>query len=105
DIRMANAEAIDETARRPVPAWLSDLGLALAISVFVFSTYAMSGFPMLSDAGGDNDSLMRLVEVRDLIGGQAWYDLHQYRMGLDGGFQMHWSRFVDAPLAGLVLAA
>jgi hypothetical protein len=51
----------------------------------------------------DNDSMMRLVQVRDLIAGQAWFDLTQYRMGLDGGFEMHWSRLVDAPIALLVL--
>ena len=45
-----------------------------------------AGFPTLADSGGDNDSLMRLVEVRDLVAGQGWFDLHQYRMGGDGGF-------------------
>jgi hypothetical protein len=53
--------------------------------------------------GGDNDSLLRLVQVRDLIGGQGWYDLHQYRMGPEGGFVMHWSRVVDAPIAAIIL--
>ena len=48
---------------------------------------------------GDNDSLLRLVEIRDLLGGQGWFDLHQYRMGPPGGFVMHWSRLVDAPIA------
>lgn len=87
----------------PLP--LRDLGLALAISVFVFATYALAGFPTLADAAGDSDSLLRLVEVRDLLGGQAWYDLHQYRMGPDGGFVMHWSRLIDAPLAAIIQLA
>ena len=52
---------------------------------------------------GDNDSLLRLVEIRDLIGGQGWFDLHQYRMGPQGGFVMHWSRLVDAPIAAIIL--
>jgi len=51
----------------------------------------------------DNDSAMRLVSVRDLLAGQGWFDLTQSRLGLEGGFEMHWSRLIDAPIAGLVL--
>ncbi|WP_414900103.1 hypothetical protein [Rhizobium cremeum] len=53
--------------------------------------------------GADNDDWMRLVEVRDLLGGQGWFDLTQYRLGLDGGTLMHWSRLVDLPIAALIL--
>ena len=66
--------------------------------------HAASGFPTLDALNGDNDSLLRLVQIRDLIGGQGWFDLHQYRMGPDGGFVMHWSRLVDAPIAAIMLA-
>lgn len=52
--------------------------------------------------GPDNDDRMRLVEVRDLLAGQGWFDLSQYRLGLEGGTLMHWSRFVDLPLAALI---
>lgn len=85
--------------------WVLDAGLALAVTAAVLVLHAAQGFPTLHDAGGDNDSLLRLVQVHDLIGGQGWFDLHQYRMGPDGGFVMHWSRLVDAPLAIIVLAA
>jgi hypothetical protein len=88
--------------RRPITADAIAASLA-ALALFVL--YAAQGFPTLTDARGDNDSLMRLVEVRDLIGGQGWFDLHQYRMGLEGGFVMHWSRLVDAPIALIILAA
>lgn len=54
--------------------------------------------------GVDNDDAMRLVQVRDLLGGQSWFDLTQYRLGLDGGTLMHWSRLVDLPIAALILA-
>jgi hypothetical protein len=64
--------------------------------------HALRGFPTLADSKGDNDSVMRLVQVRDLLGGQGWFDLTQYRMGLEGGFEMHWSRLVDLPIALLV---
>jgi len=51
----------------------------------------------------DNDDAMRLVTVRDLIAGQAWFDPVQHRMRPLEGAAMHWSRFVDAPIAGLIL--
>jgi len=43
-----------------------------------------------------------MVEVRDLLAGQGWFDLHQHRMNPPDGTLMHWSRLVDAPLAGLI---
>ena len=48
------------------------------------------------------DDAMRLVEVRDLIGGQGWFDLSQYRLD-PPGTSMHCSRLIDAPLAALIL--
>jgi hypothetical protein len=48
------------------------------------------------------DDAMRLVQVRDLIGGQGWFDLLQHRLDPPGA-SMHWSRVVDVPLAGLIL--
>jgi len=53
--------------------------------------------------GPDNDDAMRLVEVRDFLAGQSWFDMMQYRLGLDGGTLMHWSRFIDLPIASLIL--
>ncbi|QFY62098.1 hypothetical protein FZ934_17860 [Rhizobium grahamii] len=52
--------------------------------------------------GADNDDVMRLVEVRDFLNGQGWFDLMQYRMGLGSGTLMHWSRLIDLPIASLI---
>jgi len=52
---------------------------------------------------GDPDDALRLMEVRDLLAGQGWFDLHQYRVAAPGGVLMHWSRLVDIPLAGMIL--
>ena len=53
----------------------------------------------------DPDDELRLQQVRDLIAGQGWFDLHQYRVdAADGGVLMHWSRLVDAPIAALIVA-
>ncbi|RWF27277.1 GtrA family protein [Mesorhizobium sp.] len=84
-----------ETAR----SWRMDLVAALLATLVVVVVNAHAGFPELTNAGGDNDSLLQLVQVRDLLGGQGWFDMHQYRMGPEGGFVMHWSRLLDAPLA------
>ena len=51
----------------------------------------------------DPDSIMRLVQVRDLLAGQGWFDLVQHRLDPPAGALMHWSRLIDAPIAGLVL--
>lgn len=51
----------------------------------------------------DPDNAMRLAQVRDLAAGQDWFDTRQYRVSpADGGGLMHWSRFIDAQLVGLI---
>ena len=50
----------------------------------------------------NTDDAMRLVEVRDWLTGQAWFDLHQYRLDPPEGAQMHWTRVIDVPLGLLI---
>jgi hypothetical protein len=50
------------------------------------------------------DDAMRLVEVRDFLAGQNWFDLSQYRLYPPHGVVMHWSRLVDLPLAIMIEA-
>ena len=52
---------------------------------------------------GDPDDQMRLLEVRDWLAGQSWWDVTQYRMNLPEGGPMHWSRLVDVPIAAAIL--
>ena len=52
---------------------------------------------------GDTDDNMRIMQVRGLLHGQGWYDLRQYRMNPPFGANIHWSRLVDLPIAGLIL--
>lgn len=49
---------------------------------------------------GDTDDNLRISQVRALLAGQDWFDLRQYRLE---GSNIHWSRLVDIPLAGLIL--
>ena len=53
---------------------------------------------------GDTDDNMRIMQVRALISGQDWYDLRQHRLNPPFGADIHWSRLVDLPLAGIKIA-
>ncbi len=64
---------------------------------------AASWSNILSWRMGDADDYLRLVQVRDLVAGQGWWDVTQYRMNLPDGGPMHWSRLVDIPLALAIL--
>lgn len=99
---MSLARAIPYPKAQPAPL-ARDAMLALVATLAVIAIHAATGLRSLADAT-DNDSLLRLVQVRDLLAGQGWFDLHQYRMGPEGGFVMHWSRLVDAPIAAIVMA-
>ncbi len=48
----------------------------------------------------DPDDTMRRLQVRDLLGGQSWWDVSQHRLASG---MMHWSRLVDLPIAAVVL--
>ena len=50
----------------------------------------------------DPDDIMRLVQVRDLLAGQDWFDLTQHRIDPLRQVPMHWSRLVDLPLAIII---
>src|SRR5205823_2723047 len=52
----------------------------------------------------DTDDNMRMMQVRALLHGQGWFDLRQYRLNPPFGGNIHWSRLVDLPIAGLILA-
>lgn len=52
----------------------------------------------------DTDDNMRIMQVRAWLHGQGWYDLRQYRLNPPYGANIHWSRLVDLPIAGLILA-
>lgn len=94
---------LGESARatsRPLWSRLSWMVLACALPTVAVLVYKM--MRAADYVGRDNDDVMRLVQVRDLLAGQGWFDLTQTRLGLDGTL-MHWSRLIDLPIASLVL--
>ena len=84
----------------------SAIAVALFITgLFVFFLRQPAGIAdAMRLALPDSDDAMRLLGVRDLLAGQGWLDPHQYRYLAPDGVAMHWSRLVDAPLAGGILA-
>jgi len=102
---LARADASAATPPAGLATRTTDLVTAFAVGAAVLVLHVATGLPALADNGGDNDSMLRLVQIRALLDGQGWFDLQQYRMGLERGFPLHWSRLVDLPIALLILAA
>jgi len=72
----------------------------LLIAAYYLDRYATAiHFLSLSDT----DDNMRYLQVRDWLAGQSWWDLRQHRMAPPDGANIHWSRLVDLPIAGLML--
>src|SRR6266545_1943259 len=69
------------------------------------ASVATSLFPaLIQGINLSTDDAMRLAEVRDLLNGQGWFDLTQYRLNPPAGVAMHWSRLIDLPIALLIRA-
>lgn len=91
--------------RRPAftPDLLARVALAWAMIAALLLVTNLSD--ILAYRFPDPDDTLRLVQVRDLIAGQAWFDLTQHRIdSAGGGVAMHWSRLVDLPIAAAILA-
>lgn len=74
--------------------------LVFAAWTAVTAAAFLGGKPVFDSMSMDDH--MRLVQVRDLLAGQGWFDLHQYRVAPPDGIPMHWSRLVDLPIAGMI---
>jgi hypothetical protein len=57
----------------------------------------------LDEAMVSTDNVMRLVEVRALLNGAPWFNPHEARFAPPFGYDTHWSRLIDAGLAGLIV--
>lgn len=97
---MASSARDADTARPRTRWWLS----ALAVWAAIWTAFYLGNRGWVERMEfRDPDDELRLQQVRDLLGGQSWFDLHHYRIdAAGGGVVMHWSRLVDAPIAGLI---
>ncbi len=80
--------------------WIIVLAWVAICAWFIFQKWNEIRFFGLPDT----DDNMRIMQVRGLLHGQGWYDLRNYRMNPPWGANIHWSRLVDLPIAGLILA-
>ncbi|VDC20197.1 hypothetical protein [Pseudogemmobacter humi] len=84
------------------PVWLICIGAVVLVIL-----NAWTGMARLSEQvmQGDNDDLMRLVVIRDWLAGQNWFDHQQYRVLPPEGISLHWSRYIDAGIAAILVPA
>ncbi|CAN5367138.1 hypothetical protein BH10PSE13_BH10PSE13_16300 [soil metagenome] len=80
-------------------AWLVGIAWAIIAAVYLSRNGPQMHFLSL----GDTDDNMRYLQVRDWLQGQSWWDLRQHRMNPPVGGNIHWSRLVDLPIAGLMI--
>ncbi len=81
------------------PNFAALVGLVWLLVAFVL---LVQHWPQTAETLLDTDDAMRLAQLHAWLGGQGWYDLHQARMQPPGGYDTHWSRLIDAGLAGLL---
>jgi len=97
-------DATPDAARAATPGAMRAMGLALIAAlamVFLRSALVAPHAAELMTVG-DNDSIMRLLSVRDWLNGQGWFDMSNARVLPPEGLSLHWSRYVDLGIAGVV---
>jgi hypothetical protein len=95
-----SSSALDTMSTKQMSLWTPNrVALLLWLLTAAFLLHAQwDGIAALQT--GNPDDALRLVQVRDLLGGQSWWDVSQYRINpAGGGGLMHWSRLIDLPLA------
>jgi hypothetical protein len=94
--RSGSAQACEA---RPIPTWL-----LIAAALLLGSVLSFAGAHKVWQHGTffDSDDAMQLVQVRELLAGQNWFDMTIGRLDPPHGVFMHWSRTVDVPLALLI---
>lgn len=92
----AGAPPGDRRAQTPLAGVL--LAWLLTAALMLFASGGRIGPAYFADG----DDALRLQQVRDLLAGQGWFDLHQYRIAPPDGVAMHWTRLVDLPIAAVI---
>lgn len=77
------------------------LALVAAVFSFVLGSHFISAV-WQRGYFADPDDAMRMVQVRDLLAGQSWFDMTTYRLDPGHGHFIHWSRIVDVLIALLL---
>jgi len=85
-------------ARVPLPVWC-----AFAVAIFAGAAFFFDP-ARLTATLGDTDDATRMIEVRELLAGQSWFDMTLSRFGGAHPLVSHWSRLIDLPIAMLLSA-
>ncbi len=81
-----------------------ELAAALLLAGLLTLAWTVRGWADLSLLRlPDTDDMVRLQQIRDWIGGQAFGDLAQHRLGMAPGLEMHWSRLPDLVPAATIM--
>eukprot|EP01037_Dinobryon_pediforme_P002513 gene2513-2552_t len=94
----APALAATSEARKPLSIWLVYL---VGMLFWAVVNYTAAQNVWTTGTFLDTDDAMKLVELRDWLAGQNWFDMTSTRMDPPLGVAMHWSRLYDMPLAAL----
>src|SRR4051794_1752047 len=88
----------------PFASSLPPVPVAIAIALLLGLILTWPRFIAVWQTGAffDSDDAMRMVEVRDLMAGQGWFDLTAQRINPPQGLLLHWSRVVDVPIVALI---
>ncbi|MGO8738531.1 hypothetical protein [Rhodoblastus sp.] len=95
----APSAQISVEARRRIVLWLAILG-ATALCFLLDHSKLVAVWK--TGAFFDSDDAMRMVQARDWMAGQSWWDLVAHRLDPPQGMLSHWSRIIDAILAPLI---
>jgi hypothetical protein len=104
----ASAPLIDKAAAlfracAALPLWLRVVAVWLLVMVAsIAARWTLMLYPVWL---ADNDDVLRLIQVHDLLAGQNWFDLTQYRLDPPEGGSIHWSRISDIGIALPMLLA
>lgn len=97
-----SARAIDSVSIRAAMRQPSGfVGLLVLVWLLVCAHLLHSYWSATAVTVPDIDDAMRLAQWRDFLNGQGWFDLRQSRLSPPQGYESHWSRLIDAGLAGL----
>ena len=102
-----NEQDLEQSFARIAGWFFRHWKLILLLSWLAYAAVAIWNKWILIEAFAlpDTDDNLRMAQVRAWLGGQGWYDLVQHRFDpAHGGANIHWSRLVDLPLAGIILA-
>ena len=86
-------------AQRSILSWSIRSVLILAICAAIYQVLGPYWARVQMWNLIDNDDAMRVLQVRDWLAGQAWFDVSQHRLTPHPISNIHWSRFADLPLA------